>query len=118
MLLGSRQPGYGKNTRDVASQLDPLVSLIEAYRESRVTIDTSELQFGDSDEELFQRYSPTGRGSTVGDVLPMKINRVHHEQGWIYIFNWPKVPSSRRRIVIMDTSSRTLIVTGGSKRRP
>jgi hypothetical protein len=81
-----------RKTLDVTSQLGPFGSLIEAYRESHVTTDTSELQFAESDEELFERYNPTGRGSTVSDILPMKITKEQHEQGWIYIFNWPRAP--------------------------
>ena len=77
---------------DNACQSESLGSLIEAYRESHVEPVTSKLQFAQTDEELFERYHPTGNGSTVGDILPQAINQQQDEEGSIYIFDWPRTP--------------------------
>ena len=78
--------------RMTLKQSGNLGKLIEAYKKTYVETDNPKLPFAQRNERLFERYHPTGRGTTVSDILPQAINQQQDAQGSIYIFNWPREP--------------------------
>jgi hypothetical protein len=78
--------------RTTLKQSESLGSLVEAYQKTCAKTEMTRLQFARRDEEIFERYRPAERGSTIIKILRRPINEHQDEQGSIYIFNWPRTP--------------------------